>query len=419
MLGVPRGFFHNSLTRSHEIHLRVTRGAAWPSRVPAHENVPWANFQCGDDDELTLFDVERNGKPEFPESGLSTISQHLGRGEYSDGVVSFYAVQDVAPVVIALVRRLKMRALVITGGPSGVESWNNSFFRYVPDIKIVAGDKSGWQERRVAPHVVIAPLDFVEASDAAVIDRSDFGFVVFDCIGSEVYPRWSTLMFQFPAARRLAVVGGDADLSRGLGRMISYHLGQRVFAAVQTRVVPRIRRVWSKWSPLSDSRANPQLISVDTFLGAMRASAVYNGHVADQIALALAKNRKIVVFGDSVSHLRLLKSEIEQRTGRMGTVVDFVVDGMTLSDVNEASLADVILSTYRYAPSLPEMPDVDTVVLATPISNPIRVIGSVFRCGEGKNDPVVVDMRCDAIPACKDYASRRDRAYLDAYGDGA
>ena len=109
--------------------------------------------------------------------------------------------------------------------------------------------------------------------------------------------------------------------------------------------------------------------------------------------------------------------EIDAEWSGKKKVIDFVIDGMSAEDIDEASEADVILTTFDFAKSFPEVPRVDTVVLATPVRDPVPAASVCLFKDPSKNDPVIVDMRCDEVPVCKDYGRSRDEAYRRCYGE--
>lgn len=96
--------------------------------------------------------------------------------------------------------------------------------------------------------------------------------------------------------------------------------------------------------------------------------------------------------------------------------MDYFIGGMAEEELDEASLADVIFATYKMAAEAMDIPPIDTVVLSTPIRNPEQAAGRALRPFPGKKDPIIVDMRADAVAICRDYAESRDKNYERLYG---
>jgi hypothetical protein len=227
---------------------------------------------------------------------------------------------------------------------------------------------------------------------------------------------WARVVPFFTAAKRLGLVSPEASFTTGLSRVYRYHLGDPVFCADPDFDLPKIRRVWSSWKISNWVRVNPQFVSKENLLDHMCSSTTYNQHLVEQIILALAADRKIVVVSDRVAHLRTLKLQIETGWSGSSKVVDFAVDGMLPDDVANSVAADVILTTFSFVKSLPEIDTVDTVVLATPVRDPGPAARVCLSKCVTKKPSVIVDMRCDAIPVCKDYGKSRDSVYQSSFG---
>ena len=202
-----------------------------------------------------------------------------------------------------------------------------------------------------------------------------------------------------------------------MSKIYSYHLGSPVFCAKSDSTVPRIRKIQTGWKVSSWDRANPQFISKESLLKHICVNSKYNKSVVDQIVLALKADRKVAVFSDKVMHLKTLKLSIESAWSGARKVVDFMLDGMSPGEISVSAASDVILTTFGFAKSMPEILDLDTVVLATPVRDPLVAANVCRKRDPDKKDPVIVDMRCDEVPVCRNYAKSRDAAYLRSYGE--
>ena len=123
----------------------------------------------------------------------------------------------------------------------------------------------------------------------------------------------------------------------------------------------------------------------------------------------------MLVFSHSLDHLRRMKEELEKTWTGKPIKSDYFIGGMTEEDRDQASLADCIFATFQMAADALDIPPLDTVVLATPIRNPEQPVGRILRPYPGKKDPIVVDIRADDVPVCRDYAESRDRIYERLY----
>ncbi|MEO0088742.1 MAG: hypothetical protein ABIK50_04060, partial [candidate division WOR-3 bacterium] len=72
--------------------------------------------------------------------------------------------------------------------------------------------------------------------------------------------------------------------------------------------------------------------------------------------------------------------------------VAFAIGGVSEEEIEEARKADVVFGTYQYVQEGFDIPELDTLILATPVSDPTQAIGRILRVVPGKKTPVVVDI---------------------------
>jgi hypothetical protein len=420
MLGIPRAFFMESATVDHEIAYNASDGLFWPERIEADPSAPWASAQDGGQDDLVLVDsVTGEKSADFfskdQKTGITRIMESLAKSSVGDGIAIFSSEQGAAKVCLSLIRSLKRRTLVITPPGASFAMWKTVVGRYLPDAR-VGTIRRGDRDEKDA-HVTIGTLDDVyDFISHSRIESDEFGFVISHLANKMDPMTWTKVVPFFTASKRLGVVGPEASFTSGMSRVFSYHLGQPVFCADPDLETPKVRRVWSTWKISSWAKVNPKFISKETLMDHMCQNATYNQQLVEQVLMALKADRKIVIASERVAHLRLLKMQIDAEWAGAEKDVDFMIDGMPPDDISKASESDVILTTYSYVKSLPEMPDVDTVLLATPVRDPLSTVRVCLSKHPSKKPPVIVDMRCDDIPVCKEFGKLRDEVYRSSFG---
>jgi hypothetical protein len=420
LLAIPRAFFHASAKAEHDLVLKTSRGLPWPERIPADPELPWASAQDGGPDDLVLVDSFTGEKSadffsKDQKTGISEILASLGRSEVGDGMAIFSSEQGAAKVCLSLIRSFKMRTLVITPPGAPFAMWRTVAGRYLPDAKI-GTIRRGEREVEDA-HITIGTIDDVlDFISRQRIAHDEFGFVISHWLHRMDPMTWVRVVPFFTASKRLGIASPEVNFTSGMSRAFQYHLGQPVFCADPDLETPKVRRVWSTWKISSWAKVNPKFVSKETLMDHMTQNATYNQQLVEQIILALKAGRKLVVVSERVPHLRSLKMQIETEWSGELKFVDFAIDGMSPDDVAKAVGSDVILTTYSYVKSLPETPAVDTVVLATPVRDPLPSVRVCLAKHQTKKPPVIVDMRCDDIPVCKEYGKSRDDAYRSAFG---
>lgn len=420
LLAIPRSFFKSSVTKNHDISFSCSKGFPWPDRVPAPDGVPWASAQDGDVDELALVDsVTGQKSADFfskdQKTGIGMILDSLCDQSSGDGIAIFASEQAAAKVCLSIIKSFKMRTLVITPPGASLAMWRTVAGRYLPDAKICVMRRG--ERELVDAHITISTVDDVyDFITRREIKPDEFGFIISHQIHKIDPIAWSRAVSFFSAAKRLGIADSGAKFDAGLNRIYKYHLGDPVFCSDPDWAMPKVRRVWSSWKISNWAKVNPSFVSKDTLLGHMMTSTVYNAHLVEQVIAALKVGRKIMIFSERVPHLKTLKMQIESEWSGEAKTVDFAIDGMSPDEIAKATECDVILTTYSFAKSLPEIQTLDTIVLATPIQNPLPYAKLCQIKDPTKKDPVIVDMRCDEIPICRDYARIRDDAYRLSFG---
>ena len=92
------------------------------------------------------------------------------------------------------------------------------------------------------------------------------------------------------------------------------------------------------------------------------------------------------------------------------TDMRFYVGGMKTGQRERAKEARIILATYSMTADATDIPELDTLVMATPKSDVEQIVGRILRFIEGK-DPVVFDIRDETSPVFSSYGVARDRWY--------
>lgn len=422
LLGIPRAFFRSSATVDHSVSYKTSTGLKWPDRVKAGQEDLWAAAQDGDVDELVLADAFTGERSDdfFSKNqkfGIAEILKILGGSTVGDGMAIFTSEHAAAKVCLSLIKALKMRTLVLTPPGAPLAMWRTVAGRYLPDARV--GTMRRGERDEDDAHITVTTLE--DARDFITHDKlpsDEFGFVISHHLQKMDPMAWVKVVPYFTAAKRLGIVTPEASFNTGLSRVYRYHLGEPVFCADPDLETPKIRRVWSTWKISNWAKVNPAFVSKETLLDHMCQSTVYNAQIVEQVVQALVANRKIVVASERVPHLKTLKGQIETAWSGASKAVDFMIPGMPAEDIAKAAEANVILTTYGFVKSLPEMPAVDTVVLVSPVRDPLPTVKVCLSRHESKKPPVIVDMRCDEIPVCKDYGKSRDDIYKASFGSG-
>lgn len=120
-----------------------------------------------------------------------------------------------------------------------------------------------------------------------------------------------------------------------------------------------------------------------------------NQFIVDQIEELLSEEeRKIIVLSDRIEHLTELKNKLDKLNL---TTTSFYIGGMKQSKLDESEKAQVIFATFSMASEALDIPDLNTLVMATPRKEVEQTIGRILRKIH-QVQPVVVDI-VDQLPS--------------------
>lgn len=239
------------------------------------------------------------------------------------------------------------------------------------------------------------------------------GLVVHNChrIGART---WSMVPARFPAKHRLGV---SATLRRkdGCERVFLDHLGPIRFTATEQRLGVQVRKVDTGYKLVKTAKFNPALASRPLLLTFMISNVSRNRTVVRQLAQALAKGRKCLIVSERLEHLDKLEAlfRAEWAAGSTDPVpsTGFYVGGMSSGERDVSATKRAIFATYQYVSEGLDIPDLDTLFLATPWSDIEQVVGRIQRPHPTKKPPIVVDFRDDEITMFRRNGELRDRYY--------
>lgn len=424
LLGIPREYFYENMKRGHEIEVGVCNGQGWPARldpVPDENgNLPaWAAHRSEDPSVLTFYDIAKDKPGELREEQIQAKDlalNVLNSRDAAGGIIQAPTGWGKTIWALALARELKLKTAVLVHRSFLLKQWKDKIGLFFPDAKVgkIVGTKWDVDDCHFVFVMIETLASWAKNGDVRPELEKLFGLVITDEVHRAGAPTWSAAIPLMHAAKRIGI-SARPKRSDGLEKAFFTHVGPKIFTGNELRLQPKVRRVWSNYR-IKHDRLNQSLMSKELVTKIMASSTTYNGDVVNQISLALAAGRKILVYSHSLEHLRRMKTELDNSWKGKPMKTDYFIGGMSDADQDVAATADVIFATYQMATDALDIPALDTVVLATPIRNPEQPVGRILRPCEGKKDPVVVDMRCDEVPVCVEYAESRDRAYTRLYG---
>lgn len=254
--------------------------------------------------------------------------------------------------------------------------------------------------------------------DIEVEDNHNFicenGPIVHNChhLSAEVFSR------ALPKINANIMLGLSATLDRkdGLRKVFEWHLGKPVFQlkSGQSDLLVKILNIpnddpceeYGKELVMWNGRKN-----CAAMINAICSWEDRNKIIMDTLEKVLKEEpeRRVLILSDRKGHLKIFENEIKQR--KLGSI-GYYVGGMKEAALKESEKKDIILGTYPMASEGMDIPVLNTLILASPISSIEQSIGRVQRqkAHERKYTPMVIDV-CDNFSLYSNQSRKRIEFY--------
>jgi superfamily II DNA or RNA helicase len=287
-------------------------------------------------------------------------------------------------------------------------------------IEMVTGERAGiikggtWQWK--GEKVVIAMLQTLHSQIDQIPEEffNYFGLVISDEVHRISAPTWMKVIEKFPAKRRWGLTA-TPNRTDGLERIFQAHMGKPIYEIKGDALQPIIYMVKTNefvatrdYINRRNGNANmAKLITGLTFIEKR------NEKILRLVIEAAKEDSKIILLTDRVEHARFLKESFDYNVPHLGLTSSVYIGELNSEERNDASKADVIFATTQIAKEALDIPDLDTLFLATPFSSAIttqQAVGRILREYPGKKNPMVIDF-VDKDPICMKLAEKRYATY--------
>ena len=429
LFGVPRGFYRASAKGQNEEVLKVSYGQpmqAGASRYRA--DGPFAQQA----EALDIFQHQLTAQP----WGGGILCAGCGSGK--------------SVCAIELAHRLKRTALIVVHKEFFLDQWRQRILEVLPAARIgvIQQDRCEYRDVDFAIAMIQSLAKDVESQRYAKALYEAFGTVISDECHHTSSETWSNVIHRFSSAYRVGLSATPRRPDRS-EQVFFNHIGP-ILHTMQAQSMPFNVRYLTSDSELQGIRRGEYSVSAGRMnsaqvISALGEDAARTRHLAEDIAMAVRKGRKVMVVSHRLEHLRALRKDlrkvlaatmlpwpvaIEPYTGQWFTTEagdDRRV--LTKAELKKAEGANVLLCTIQLVSEGLDVPALDVIVLATPLGDAEQAIGRVrrwctpapekcahycpWRAGTcaGKPTPIVVDVRDPQVAWSERKARGRDKLY--------
>jgi superfamily II DNA or RNA helicase len=327
-------------------------------------------------------------------------------------------------MALAIAKELKTPTLVLVHKEFLMEQWTERIKGCYPEATIGYWQSERCDSGKDFDFVICMVQSLTSTREYPADVYRSFGFVIFDECHRYGAETWEQALYAFPAMYRLGLTG-TPNRADGNSIVVFSHLGPIIVdveaASLVAKVIVRNLSTSypkTKYIPWAGCPFKTQLAKLLTLLGN---DTERHEKIIDDVLRAARQGRKCILLTDRLAMVEYMLPRLTeefQAAGEPYTVARYI-GGMKAAERAEAQLADVLLCTYSFAAEALDIPDLDTLYLATPKVEVAQACWRITRDHPNKKSPRIVDYVDKNIAICNTlYIARRKRyARLDYEGD--
>ncbi len=390
LIGVPRQYFLSKRQPHHDVEILVSSGdrTNWPGNITF------------------------NGSLEADQDrAVSSIVRDYEAGNLG-GILQAAPGFGKTVCTLALVARLNVPTLVVVHKDFLVRQWVKRIKRFLPDAKVGIAQQKKCEYK--GKHIVIGMVDSIADRQYDTSFYNHFGLVVTDEVHRIGAATWSSVPPRFPARYRLGI-SATPRRKDGAQDVFFNHIGPIVFKGSVERLPCKVKRVFSPYRLPHNKDFNETLLHKTQLLRMLCANGARNQLIVDQIVRAVEAKRKVMVLSERLdTHLRKLHDRLMAKWPEEkgpAPSCSFFIGGLTEEQQEAAEEAQVIFATAQLVTEGLDIPAIDTLILATPLSDIEQAVGRIQRPCYGKKEPIVVDIHDDNVPLARRLGNSRWKFY--------
>jgi superfamily II DNA or RNA helicase len=286
-----------------------------------------------------------------------------------------------------------------------VDQWQERIREFLgEEAGVVKGSKCQYKGRKI----VIGMLQSICSHPYPEDFYSYFGLVISDEVHRISAPSWSTVIGKFPARRRWGLTA-TTKRPDGLECIFHAHMGGIVYTMQGVDVPPEVQPV------VTDFHLDPRLrFTTARLINAISMDQDRNKLILSLLMQSIKKGRQIMVLGDRLEQLKLLKAVLDEYIGEKVRTALYIGETSKSDREDAEENADVIFGTLSLAKEGLDIPRIDTLFLITPVGSPITVtqaVGRIARKYDGKKQPLVLDFIDKGVGQCLGLWNKRVKVY--------
>ena len=321
----------------------------------------------GESIDLEFVGTIRPIQQETIDATLKTLNKYYG------GLISLDTGLGKTVVALKLISLIKVKTLIIVHADFLLDQWIERIKQYLPSARIGVIKQDKCETENV--DITVCMIQTLIKREHPKNTFESYGMMIGDEIHHISSRTFSSIFFK---VQTKLMIGLSATPERkdGLSKVIYWFLG-------------------------------PQIIHIkrDTMITDLTLKKERNDLIILNVKKMLMENRKILIISDRRGHCEYLLKILKELDISCG----LYLGGMKTADREISVNCSVIIGTYQASGEGFDVPELDTLILASPKSNVEQAVGRILR-QKNKNEPIVIDI-VDSFSIFKGQYYKRRKFY--------
>jgi superfamily II DNA or RNA helicase len=353
--------------------------------------VPQVNKLSAGEDANIVFNGSLREEQQLPVQAFLNAARDPSK---MGGILEMRCAAGKTVMALYIASVLKKKTLIVCHKEFLMNQWRERIQQFLPTTTVGIIKQS---KVEVDKDIVIASLQSLCMRDYDESIFEKFGFVTLDeChhMGAEVFSR------AFYKICSPVMLGLSATVKRkdGLSKVFEWYIGKPVYTLrkrddPEVTVIPIMYTHNSKYYGKEIQMFNGKL-NIASMITALTVFGPRNERIVEEWRKLHGKEpeRRLLILSERRAHLDALKEWFD-RIGTLGTT-GYYVGGMSEAQLKESEKAQIILATYAMAAEGMDIPALDTLILASPVSAIEQPVGRILRQKpeDRKHIPTIVDV---------------------------
>lgn len=314
--------------------------------------------------------------------------------KYAGNCICIRAGGGKTVLALKLISLLKLRTLIIVHKSFLMNQWIERIKQFLPDAKvgIIQRDKIDIENK----DIVIGMLQSLSMKDYETKIFEYFPLVIFDEVHHVAAETFSQVLGKLHSPYTIGL-SATPNRKDNLQSIFFNYLGSLIETSLDVQIENVI--VKNIFFDLKDDEEDIDKfciiknkfneINMVPMLVNLTHITKRNIMITETIIETLKENRKILILSNFREHLNILYTLL---TTSINVSAGFYVGGMKQEELRNSEEKNVIFATYNMASEGLDIPNLNTLIMATPKSDIIQSIGRILRKYDELCKPLIIDI---------------------------